>query len=191
MTMASFTIKPSLISCFVLIFLSFASSSNASNKVVDVNVICKQTTNPSFCLNILNSKPGGAKGEDLITLEQYTLDVVRGNITTALTLIKSLIAQSGKDPKTKASYEQCLLYYGGDDDNNGALDNILYAQELLKTGDYLGVGIAAAAAITNVADCSSEDNPSFDKSNLPKYSDFIVKAAGVIVIISKLLLNKQ
>ncbi|KAK7290993.1 hypothetical protein RIF29_05820 [Crotalaria pallida] len=187
MTMVSFTIKPSLISCFVLIIISFASSSNASNKVVDVNVICKQTSYPSFCLNILNSsRPGGAKGVDLITLEEDTLGFNRGIITTTLKIIESLIAQSGKDPKAKARYEQCLLKYGGNDGNKGALGNILYAQELLKKGDYVGVAHAAYAATTNVGDC----NP--DKSSLiPDFSDFVVKADDVIITISKLLLDKQ
>ncbi|KAK7255295.1 hypothetical protein RIF29_28702 [Crotalaria pallida] len=68
---------------------------------------------------------------------------------------------------------------------------ILYAQELLKKGDYLGVGIAATFITTNVGDCvSSVDSPSFDKSKLPKYTAFIVKAADVIIIISKLLLKQ-
>ncbi|KAK7290994.1 hypothetical protein RIF29_05821 [Crotalaria pallida] len=128
---------------------------------MEINQCYEESIEGTEALPFSSMEPGGAKGADLITLEQYTLDVVRGNITTALKLIKSLIAQSGKDPKAKARYEQCLLYYGGDDHKNGAvgaLDNILYVKELLKKGDYVGVAIAATAATTNVVDCVSGDN---------------------------------
>ncbi|KAK7290997.1 hypothetical protein RIF29_05826 [Crotalaria pallida] len=189
MTMASFTIKPSSISCLVLMFLLFASSSSyASNKVVDVSTICKETENPSFCLNILNSKPGGAKGADLVTLAQYTIDVVRGNVTNSISLIKSLIEQSGKDPKAKAHYEECLVHFS---EEEGALGDINQTQELLKKGDYVGVNSAASAVTTDVQDCISgedPDDPTYpDKSKLLEYADIIEQVVSIILVISNYL----
>ncbi|KAK7290996.1 hypothetical protein RIF29_05825 [Crotalaria pallida] len=188
--MAYFSLRSSLISFLVLtISLTFAASSHASNNaVMDVNIICKQTQNPSLCSNILNSKPGGAKGADLITLAQYTIDIVRGNLTNTISLIKTLIAQSGKDPKAKAHYEECLVHFG---EEEGALGDINQTQELLKKGDYVGVNSAASAVISDVEDCISgedPDDPAYpDKSKLPQYADVVSKVADIILVISKYL----
>ncbi|OIW15524.1 hypothetical protein TanjilG_13830 [Lupinus angustifolius] len=188
--MSYFSIKPSIISCFVLMFVLFAESSYAA-KVVDVNDICKQSQNPSFCLTILNSKPGGVAGADLVTLAQYTIDIVRGNLTNSVTLIQSLIANSGNDATAKSHYEQCLTFFG---DKEGALVDIDYTQELLKKGDYFGVNSAASAVIVDVDDCifgeDPEQPPYPDKSDLPKNADFIDKVLEALLIISQLLYQK-
>jgi hypothetical protein len=77
-------------SSFLLVFFLCASSSYAA-KVVPVNVICQKAKNPSFCSNLLNSKSGA----DLITLAQYTIDVVRVDMTNTVKLINTLIAHPG------------------------------------------------------------------------------------------------
>ncbi|KAJ1397029.1 Invertase/pectin methylesterase inhibitor domain superfamily [Sesbania bispinosa] len=63
----------------VLVFLLFVASSSYARRVVEVNAICRQTQNPSFCSSLLNSNPGGT---ELISLAQYTIGVVRANVTT-------------------------------------------------------------------------------------------------------------
>ncbi|KEH25075.1 hypothetical protein MTR_6g015420 [Medicago truncatula] len=45
----------------VLFVLCVTSSNSISAKVIDVDVICKEASNQSYCSNLLNSKPGGAK----------------------------------------------------------------------------------------------------------------------------------
>ncbi|KAF1882933.1 hypothetical protein Lal_00003115 [Lupinus albus] len=163
-----FSFKPSLISCLLLTFLLFAESTFAS-KVVDVNLICKEVQNPSFCSNILNSKPGGAKGADLLSHANYTIEVVLGNITNTINLIKSLIAHSGNDPQAKSHYEECLVLFGGE---NGSLGEIMDTQKHLKDGDYYGVITAATSVIANIEYCISgedpQDPPYPDKSKLPQ-----------------------
>ncbi|AES87657.1 hypothetical protein MTR_4g031690 [Medicago truncatula] len=63
-----------------------------STKVVEVNVICKEASNPSYCLNLLNSKPGGAKGVvDLVHLAYYTIDVLNNNCTNTFNLLNELV----------------------------------------------------------------------------------------------------
>ncbi|KAE9597408.1 hypothetical protein Lal_00029866 [Lupinus albus] len=190
--MAHFCIRHPVISFFVLMFLLFSTSSYAS-KIVEINDICKQTMkNPSFCLSILNSKPGGAKGADLVSLSQYIIDVARDNITNTVNLIKSLIIESGNDPKAKAHYETCLVHFD-DESESCALSDINYTQELLKKGDYGGVNIAASAVQTDVEDCisgeSPGDTPYHDTSKLPQYADVIKQVVDIILIMSNYLVQ--
>ncbi|KAJ1397025.1 Pectinesterase inhibitor domain [Sesbania bispinosa] len=171
----------------VLVFLLLVISSSYEAKVVEVNVICKQTRNPSFCSSLLNSKPGGA---DLVSLAQYTIDVVHSNVTNTITLIKSLIAQSANDSKASAHYKQCLEFFSSDE---GALSSVEDTEERLKAGDYDGVNLGAAAVSTYVDDCVSGEGPSDppypDRSLLPKYADVIDQVVQIILIISNLLLH--
>ncbi|KAE9597415.1 hypothetical protein Lal_00029993 [Lupinus albus] len=188
--MAYFSITPSLIFPLVLLLLLFATPSSPS-KVVDVTVICAQARDPKLCSSVLNSKPGGVKGADLVSLAQYTINVARVNATNTVKLINVLIAKSGNDLKAKAHYKTCLTHF---DKDEGALGDIDYVQELLKKGDYIGVGTTASAIITDVDDCLTgedpEDPPYPDKSNLPKYADVIQKVVDIILIISKYLTQK-
>ncbi|OIW20163.1 hypothetical protein TanjilG_02965 [Lupinus angustifolius] len=188
--MAYFSITPSVLSSLVLLFFLFVASSSAS-KVVDVKVICAQVQDPKLCLSVLNSKPGGAKGADLVTLAQYTINVARVKATNTVNLINILIAKSGSDPKAKEHYKICLTHFNKDE---GALNDIDYVQELLKKGDYFGVGTAASAVLTDVDDCLTgedpEDPPYPDKSNLPQYADVVQKIVEILLIISKYLTEK-
>ncbi|KAK7290999.1 hypothetical protein RIF29_05829 [Crotalaria pallida] len=188
--MVSLSIRPSLISSLVLMFLLFAASSNASNKVVDVNAICKPTENPSLCSNILNSKPGGAKGADLVSLALYTVDVARGNITNTINLIKSLIAKSAHNPNAKNHYEMCLLHFDYDE---GALAIIDGIKKILKSRDYNSLNIAASAVQTEVSNCIVGDSPSdppyHDSSLLPRYADVVDQVVDIILSISYYLVN--
>ncbi|KAF1896136.1 hypothetical protein Lal_00042903 [Lupinus albus] len=106
-------------------------------------------------------------------------------------LINVLITKSGNDPKAKAHYKTCLTHFNKDE---GALSDIDYVQGLLKKGDYIGVGTAASAVITDVDDCLTggdpKDPPYPDKSNLPQYVDVVHKVVDIILIISKYLTQK-
>ncbi|KAE9599802.1 putative pectinesterase inhibitor domain-containing protein [Lupinus albus] len=99
--MAHFSIIPSIISSLVLLFLLFAAPSSAS-KVVDVEAICAQAPDPKFCSSVLNSKLGGAKGADILSHAQYTINVHRVKATNTNNLVSVLIANSGNNPKAKA-----------------------------------------------------------------------------------------
>ncbi|KAE9597417.1 hypothetical protein Lal_00029892 [Lupinus albus] len=185
--MAYFSITPSLISSLVLLLLLFAAQSSVS-KVVDVTVLCAQAQDPKFCSSVLNSKPGGAKDADLVSLAQYTVNVARVNSTNTINLINALIAKGDSDPKAKAHYKKCLTHFNKDE---GALSDIDRVQELLKKEDYFGVSTAASAVITDVDNCITgedpEDPPYPDKSNLPQYADVVKKTVGILLIISKYL----
>ncbi|XP_057423673.1 pectinesterase inhibitor 1-like [Lotus japonicus] len=172
-------------SSLVLGFLLFVASSHAANKVVGVGELCKQTKNPSFCLGLLNSNPGG---KDLVSLGQYTIDVVRANATNTITLLKSLVAKSGRDPKANAHYKKCLEHFESDE---GVLGDIQDTQEALKSGDYLGVNVHASALLDEVDDCISGESPGEspfpDRSLLPKYGGVMQQITSIILVISKYL----
>ncbi|CAL0323686.1 unnamed protein product [Lupinus luteus] len=168
-----------------------SEKSSYAAKVVRVNDICKKSQNPSFCLTILTSKPGGVAGADLVTLAQYTIDIVRGNLTNSVALIKTLISNSGNDATAKSHYQQCLMFFG---DKEGALVDIDYTQELLKKGDYFGVNTATSAVIVDVDNCINgedpEQHPYPDKSDLPKNADYIDKVLEILLVISQFLYQK-
>ncbi|OIW03147.1 hypothetical protein TanjilG_11784 [Lupinus angustifolius] len=184
--MTYFSITPSL----ALLFLLYATLSSAS-KVVDVKDICAKARDPKLCSSVLNSRPVGARGANLITLAQYTINVARVKATNTVKLINILIAKSGSDHKAKNHYKTCLTHFNKDE---GALNDIDYVEELLKKGDYFGVGTAASAVITDVDDCITgedpEDPPYPDKSNLPQYADVVQKVVNILLIISKYLIQK-
>ncbi|KAE9597413.1 putative pectinesterase inhibitor domain-containing protein [Lupinus albus] len=168
-------------------------SPSSAFKVVDVKVICVEALDPKLCSNVLNSKSGGAKDVDLVTLAQYTIDVARDNITNTINLIKSFIIKSGNDPEANAHYETCLMHF--DDENETCvLSDIDYTQELLKKGRYGGVNIGATAVRIDVGDCiigvTPDDPPYPDKSNIPQYADVILHVVKIILIISNYLTQK-
>ncbi|KAL5080623.1 hypothetical protein RYX36_009044, partial [Vicia faba] len=78
-------------------------------KIVPVNMICERVKNPSFCSNLLYSKSGA----DLITLAQYTIDVVRANMTNTVNLINTLIASS-HSLNALSHYKLCLKVFVND-----------------------------------------------------------------------------
>ncbi|MED6224559.1 hypothetical protein PIB30_085287 [Stylosanthes scabra] len=164
----SVNLKPSLVSFIVLIFLLLDASSlsYASNRVVEIGEICKQTINPSVCSRVLNPK----QGADLVTLEGYTIGVTGAKVRDTINLIKGLIAKT-TDPGLSSHYKTCLAHF------DEALDDINYARENLNKGDYLGVNVAASSADEDVDDCVSGDSPSDppvqDPSVLPQYATLV------------------
>ncbi|KAK7258744.1 hypothetical protein RIF29_24328 [Crotalaria pallida] len=188
--MVNFSLRPSFISSLVLVLLLFVVFSHAT-KVVEVPVICNQTENPPFCTNFLNSIPGGATGKDLVSIAQYTIDVVRENITNSIKLIKSLISQNASDPKKKKHYQLCLDIF-----EETARDDLEETQESLKMRNYFDLNTAAGAIAFSVDLCITNasmtpgDPPYQDSSLLPKYADVIEKVIDITLVISNILLEK-
>ncbi|XP_027357188.1 pectinesterase inhibitor 1-like [Abrus precatorius] len=166
-------------SSLVIVFLLFVVSSYAI-PAQQVNDICRQSKNPSFCVTFLNSKPNA----NLYTLTQYTIEVVSVNVTNTIKLINKLISQSANDSEAKRHYQSCLVHFGY---NEGALGDVDTAQELLKKKDYRGVNVAASSILTDVEDCISGESPSDppfpDPSILPKYAYVVDLFAEIILIL--------
>lgn len=168
-------------SFIVIVFLTCVASSYAT-QVVDVHTICQKTTNPSFCLSILNSSPN----KDLVNLEQYTIGVVRTKVTGTITLINTLIAQSGSNAKATQHYKSCLSHFG----NEGALAEVASVEQSFSRKDYFGVNTHATAIMTDASNCESGSDPSFpDPSMLPKYAQDVAQVAEIVLTISNLLIH--
>nr|KYP56013.1 Pectinesterase inhibitor 1 [Cajanus cajan] len=168
---------------FVLVFFLFTTSSYAISPG-EINAICKQTRNPSFCVTLLNSKPSA----NFVTLAQYTINVAHDKVIDTINLINSLI-KSADNSETKDHYTLCLVHFSFE----GALGQVLYTQEMLKKGDYEGVNVGASGILTNVDDCILGDSPSDprfpDPSMLPKYADVVDSIADIILSISRYLVH--
>jgi pectinesterase inhibitor-like protein len=174
------------LSFLAVVFLLCVVSSYARTDV-DVQAICKQADNPSFCLTLLNSKPGGP-GKNLVDLEAYIFGVLRNDLSNSVALLKKLIAQSGGDPKKERYYKICLQYFGEDE---GALGQIYVGLLQLKMGDYLGVNVHMSAILTFVNDClTDEDAPPKDTSMFPKDADLVNQVAKIGLLISTILREK-
>ncbi|CAK8533083.1 unnamed protein product [Lathyrus sativus] len=180
-------------SFLLLVILLLCVASSNSNEVVEVNVICKETFKPSFCSKLLNSKPGGAKGADLVNLAQYTIDVLRVNLTNTVNLINKLISQGDGKAKARKHYDTCLLDLGPY--GTSASVHLVDADFFLKRGEYRNMAASTALLMQNILHCKNDpkdyyyhdDDYHSDKSLLSKYVDVIMKIGQVLDIISKYL----
>ncbi|CAK8533100.1 unnamed protein product [Lathyrus sativus] len=166
-------------SSFLLVLFLCATSSYAA-KVVPVNVICQKAKNPSFCSNLLNSKSGA----DLITLAQYTIDVVRTDMSNTVKLINTLIANPGS-VKALNHYKFCLKEFVND---GGALFVLENVQRVLKEGNYQLMNVGANDIMTDINNCIND--PGFqDTSSLPKSAGDALQADQIIQTLSSFLLS--
>ncbi|XP_058776342.1 pectinesterase inhibitor 2-like [Vicia villosa] len=166
-------------SSFLFVFFLCATSSYAA-KVVSVNDICQKAKNPSFCSNLLNPKSGA----DLVTLAQYTIDVVRADITNTVKLINTLIASS-RSANALNHYKLCLKVFVN---NGGALFVLENIQRVLMEGNYQLMNVGANDIITDINNCIND--PSFqDTSSLPKSAGDALQADQIIQILSTFLLS--
>ncbi|XP_027357187.1 pectinesterase inhibitor 1-like [Abrus precatorius] len=158
------------------LFLLVASSYAISKE--EVNAICKETNNPSFCVTLLSPHLNATFYE----LIEHTIDGERLSITNTIKLINALISQSAKNPTAQKHYKVCLEHLSKD-----ALSDLERSQELLKKGDYQNVGVAALAIVLDVEDCRVGGSPFLDPSMLPKYLSAVDLFAQMIISISKYL----
>ncbi|CAI8592106.1 unnamed protein product [Vicia faba] len=166
------------ISSLAMVFLLCVASSYAVN-TVDVNTICKGVKNPSFCVTLLDSKPG--ENRDLVSLGLYTIDVTLANTTNTITLINMLISKSGGDAQAKHHYDRCLLHF------NGIAAMLKQTPDFMKRGEYDTALQDAVGVRSHVRVCVSEDSdphhPFYDSSELPIYANSVDQVAEVFAAI--------
>ncbi|XP_020234257.1 pectinesterase inhibitor 1 [Cajanus cajan] len=164
-----------------MVFFSFGVSSFPPTKVVDVKTICKLSKNTSFCLNFLNSKPGGAHGANLDTLGQYTFNQTLGKVTNTITLIKQLIAKGSPDPLKVFHYKYCMGSF------IRVKSDIEYVQSMFKSKDYRNIRLVVEDSLNSSLNCLQVPPENDDPSMLPKYIKAIQLVEGVIRAILVLL----
>ncbi|RHN50657.1 putative pectinesterase inhibitor domain-containing protein [Medicago truncatula] len=167
----------------MLFVLCVASSNSISAKVVDVDVICREASNPTYCSNLLNSKQGGAKGVDLVDLAEYTIDVLSENWTNTYNLINKLI-NNAENSMVANYYYRCSIDFMNKDSVANSLGDALLN---LNIGNYP----AMAKAITDVKqylfDCIDSLRKNKTSPLLPKYVDVLQQGNQVLQIITKYL----
>ena len=166
----------------VFVILCFSSSNSISSKVVDVDVICKEASNPSYCSNLLNSKPGGAKNVDLVDLAQFTIGVVKDNLYTAYKLVIKL--QSDKNVTVRNYYTRCAIDLDGKDSAAGRL---LGAKIDLELKNYPGMAKEIGFVMQHINDCIDSLHKNDTSPILAKDVDILGQSGEVIQIISKYL----
>ncbi|RYR05704.1 hypothetical protein HN51_041951 [Arachis hypogaea] len=189
-----------LIWSLVLAFL-FLDATPYAAKIVTVEEICKNP-NPAYaltfayCSNLLNSIPGGAKGANVDSLAQYTLEVLQSNLTNTVNLLKSLIANSSTSPDLLDVYHICLnnLDDIGGRGQQGALAEIKAIKNGLKQHAYGLVISGLHDTLFYLRSCTSVDhgtpNRDFhDPSLLPQYTGDILKVIGILDAISGYLFS--
>ncbi|RHN50656.1 putative pectinesterase inhibitor domain-containing protein [Medicago truncatula] len=158
-----------------IVFLLCVTFSYAT-KIVDVEIICKEAEDPSFCSTFLKSRPPGISG-DLVSLDKYSIEYVHANITYTVDLIKKLNAQS-RDINEEDYYRRCLTHF------DWVVYYIVEIEEKTKRGDYTDVHEKADFITIDINNCIYGDSPSepvfHDTSSLPKYLDVIKKIANII-----------
>jgi len=168
----------------VLLILCFASSNSISAKVVDVDIICKEASNQSYCSNLLNSKPGGAKGVDLVDLARYTIDVLNDNTSDTLNLIISLI-QSAENSTVANYYFRCdidLLNHG-----DSVISSLTDAQVSLYFRKYPAMARESADIMKYILECIDSLHEHETSPLLAKYVENLQQGAQVFQIITKYL----
>ncbi|CAK8533095.1 unnamed protein product [Lathyrus sativus] len=171
----------------VVLFL-FCFTSSYATKGVDVEAICQTSKNPSFCENLLKSKPGGVGG-DLSSLAKYTIDVLRTDVSNTIDVITKLIEKSGSDPMKQNKYKNCLSLFEMED---GALSEVEESLEMLENSDYNGLNVHMTVVMTNADECltgDSDDSWAQDTPELSKNVRIVDQVAQIILIISNMLRN--
>ncbi|RZC24764.1 hypothetical protein D0Y65_003796 [Glycine soja] len=170
----------------IVVFLRLVWWAAGKRKGAELDAICKQSKNPTFCFNLLNSIPGGATDANLVDLVQYALDVTRVNLTTTTKLIKRLIRRNPNDIEARDHYTLCLNRI-----HQGAFDAVKSTEAILKSREFYILNSIACGIRTQIDLCidgeSPSDTPYNDTSLLPAYASVISEVVEIIVIISNLL----
>ncbi|KAL5080627.1 hypothetical protein RYX36_009048 [Vicia faba] len=176
---------------FLLVILVLCVASSNSTKVVEVNDICKESFQESFCSKLLKSRPGGAKGVDLVNLAQYTIDVVRANLTNTLTLLHKLIPESST-VKAKKHYDTCLLDLGPV--GTSASVHLNDADSSFKRGDYKNMAASTALLVQNILHCRNDRKDYYyyydygsDKALFTNYVEVVLQTSKILDIIATYL----
>ncbi|XP_004517113.1 pectinesterase inhibitor 1-like [Cicer arietinum] len=170
-----------------LVVFVLCVASTYAIKVVDIDTICKdEDVNTSLCITLLKSK----QGADLLTLAQYTIDVLYTEVNNTVKLIKTLIHQFDKDPTAKSHYRECFELFAKP---NGAAAVVEEIENKMKGGDYDGMREMTLSITGDYDTCINDDSPGAipypDKSLLPKYAKVVNDVANILYVISKFLMG--
>ncbi|CAI8593982.1 unnamed protein product [Vicia faba] len=149
---------------FLLVILVLCVASSNSTKVVEVNDICKESFQESFCSKLLKSRPGGAKGVDL-----------------RVVLLRR-----------KKHYDTCLLDLGPV--GTSASVHLTDADISFKRGDYKDMAASTALLVQNILHCRNDRKDYYyyydygsDKALFTNYVEVVLQTSKILDIIATYL----
>ncbi|KAM0965778.1 hypothetical protein FF1_021738 [Malus domestica] len=170
--------NPSSICILIISFLVMTPS-----QAFDLNSICKQSMNPSFCSLLLSSNPRVTEAL-LRSLAGVTVDLGYSNTTATRDRIVKWKNQTS-NPALRLRYTSCAGNY------NEAVANFKEAKEKAKVGDYNGVRNAAAGALGEFNGCSENfKQPPSEPTSLWQDTRDLLNLSSIILIVSNTLLHK-
>lgn len=147
---------------------------------VDLNKVCSQTQNPSFCIRALNSDPRTATA-DLHGITAISIDLADASVKRTSVLISTLVARTS-DVQLKQRYDECSKHYAV------AIVDFGSARLELAHGDLKMLGSHAMDAVEQVEDCHDQFQvPPPDPSSLPQKNNDDIDLATMVFNIAGLL----
>ncbi|XP_058776343.1 uncharacterized protein LOC131650654 [Vicia villosa] len=165
-----------------LLLLCVASSNSISNKVVEVDVICKEASNPSYCSNLLNSKPGGAKDASLVDFADYMIDGLIDNSTNTDMLISILIDKIGDNYTEINYYYRCKVNILSVD---GIIARLVIAEKDLTLKHYPAMIKGIRDVMDKILQCRDSLRQHKTSPLVAQNVDVLQQSGQVLQIISK------
>ncbi|XP_011091907.1 pectinesterase inhibitor-like [Sesamum indicum] len=138
-------LKPCILFFFILGNITFLRvRAKTSNDLI--SDVCKRTTTPRLCLQILKSNGRARKASSPLELGEVSMDLSKSSAkaTKNMILFSSLRT---RDKGLKERYKSCAVNY------DSALYYINIANQYFKGGDYASVGRYTAAALNEPIAC--------------------------------------
>ncbi|KAK4354610.1 hypothetical protein RND71_026804 [Anisodus tanguticus] len=172
---SSSSLRLSLLLCFVC---AFFTSPSTSNPLAD---LCAKSKNPKFCLSVLYDY----QSLNLHVLTETTIKFAEANATATVSKISLLLNQTS-DPKLEVIYNLCKTNY------NGAVRNLVDAEQYLSIGQYQNLSTAAVIVGQNAFNCETAFNvtPGYF-SNITKENDDLQNFSGILVASAELFLGSS
>ncbi|XP_058776345.1 uncharacterized protein LOC131650657 [Vicia villosa] len=164
------------------LLLLCVASSDSSNKVVEVDVICKEASNPSYCSNLLNSKPGGAKDVSLDDFAHYMIDGLIDNSTNTEMLISVLIDKIGDNYTEINYYYRCLVNIISVD---GITSTLVIAEKDLTLKHYPAMIKGVGNVMDKILQCRDSLRQHKTSPLVAQNVDVLQQSGQVLQIISK------
>ncbi|XP_019094901.1 PREDICTED: pectinesterase inhibitor 2-like [Camelina sativa] len=169
------------VSLVILFFLVASSNGRFDMKisVSEINTICSEGANPSFCFQFFKSTPE-TKTMDLSGVAEFLIKYASRNAIDLSNQFKSLV-KSPVDPRSKSIYAECSQLY------EIAVSNFDDALKDLAAKDNLSLNVNVSAAMTDGVTCKDDLVSVRPSPKLLKKISDIDNLSAIVLVISKIL----
>ncbi|PQQ18629.1 pectinesterase inhibitor [Prunus yedoensis var. nudiflora] len=154
----------------------------APSHAFDLNSICSETLNASFCSHVLTSDPLVTKS--LLHSPVYvTVDLANSNATVTGDHLVQWQKRTD-NPQLRARYTSCSSNY------NDAIADFQQARQSVGLGDYSGLRDAASGALGEFNGCADKfRQPPAEPSTLWQDTWDLLDLSSMVLVISRMLLQ--